>query len=214
MNKFQDLEDELNATFWRKIRSGYPLTTEDSHTIQQHFHTRALRTRPELTKRYHWTEVVQLLRTHNDPNRPLSPKQQRACKYLKSVGDLPSWRPRLVAKMFLDIDDLLFASMLRDNIALRWGIEPETTPVGYTVPPGQVVQGNYTKRTAVVLNASLLMQETMTVHHAIEVLIHEFCHAILFVMCWSPYEDRHDVGTMDRNGYGVKIKDMPTHFGR
>ena len=82
-----------------------------------------------------------MLRFENDPNKPLTKKQHGAYERLRSLGKMTAWKPDILAKIFLDIDELLFGAMLRDNIALRWCIEPENTAVAYTSPVGMSIQG-------------------------------------------------------------------------
>ena len=136
---------------------------------------------------------------YNDPARPLSSQQLEALRRLKGLGDLTSWRPDILIKVFPDIDVLLFGGYLRDNIAFRWTFEEDLSATAYCSPPGQLVHSQVTTaRVSVSLNVPYIVHRDFCVNEALETVIHELCHAILSIFCFGPGR-QGDVATIQRH---------------
>lgn len=138
---------------------------------------------------YHWTDAARTIRDHNNPSRPLSTAELAALQRLRELGQLSHWRPDMMMKVILDLDVLFFKEMLRKNIAIRWVIRPHRPALAYCSAPEEKK-----RRTTISFNIPHLIQSERTANEALMVVIHEMCHAILFVLCGP----KKDVATVDR----------------
>lgn len=141
----------------------------------------------------------------NDAQRSLTRRELAALRRLRTLGSLECWRPDILMKIILDIDSLFFNGRLRNNIAVRWCIEPHKLAVAYCHAPISPY-----KRPWVGLNVPHIIAPDRTANDCLMVMMHELCHAILRVFCDSVTEQ--GVATVDRSpfnpdrGHGVSFE--------
>ena len=139
-SKFAMHEDFLNNLDTTAGPTPYPLSDDERELICRSMDHETLLTPAKRRPNAHWSDVVNMLRFHNDPRNPLNPKQMRAYQRLKTLGKLNHWQPDIMIKIIFDLDAFLFAGVLKDNIAVRWGIEMDSPAVAYCMPLGGPIQ--------------------------------------------------------------------------
>lgn len=124
---------------------------------------------------------MEALERYNDPDQPLNENAKAALGRLQDLGNLDRWHGDTFMKIFLDIDDLFFNRNIRDNVYVCWTCEPEKPALAYSTGVGR----KGCPRVTIAFNIPHLVTPEVDVHEAIQVVIHEMCHAYLDIHCDS-----------------------------